>query len=127
VRSGERHEKDDRHRVDDPRRWVLGWINERKVAALRAELAELDAERAAAVTELADIGGQREVLQARLDALLRVEGFRSWGELDHHEAESRADAFEEQNVSGCSPARRAWMKSPGPWTKTRDRPASCRS
>ncbi len=98
VRSGERHEKDDRHRVDDPRRWVLGWINERKVAALRAEFAELDAERAAAVTELADIGGQREVLQARLDALLRVEGFRSWGELDHHEAESRADAFEAERV-----------------------------
>ncbi len=35
VRSGERHEKDDRHRVDDPRRWVLGWANERKIAALR--------------------------------------------------------------------------------------------
>ena len=37
VRSGERHDKDDRHRVDDPRRWVLGWANERKIAALRAE------------------------------------------------------------------------------------------
>src|SRR5690625_1746623 len=33
VRSGERHEKDDRHRHDDPRRWVLGWANERKIAA----------------------------------------------------------------------------------------------
>ena len=42
VRSGERHEKDDRHRVDDPRRWVLGWANERKIAALRIELAELE-------------------------------------------------------------------------------------
>ena len=53
VRSGERHEKDDRHRVDDPRRWVLGWANERKIAALRAELAELEEERATAVAELA--------------------------------------------------------------------------
>ena len=34
VRSGERHEKDDRTRVDDPRTWVLGWANERKIAAL---------------------------------------------------------------------------------------------
>ena len=44
VRSGERHDKDDRHRVDDPRRWVLGWANERKIAALRAEVDELEAE-----------------------------------------------------------------------------------
>ena len=42
VRSGDRHEKDDRHRVDDPRRWVLGWVNERKIAALQTELAELE-------------------------------------------------------------------------------------
>ena len=32
VRSGDRHEKDDRSRVDDPRSWVLGWANERKIA-----------------------------------------------------------------------------------------------
>ncbi len=38
VRSRERHEKDDRGRVDDPRSWVLGWVNEQKVAALHAQL-----------------------------------------------------------------------------------------
>lgn len=27
---GERHEKDDRHRLDDPSRYVLGWSNEAK-------------------------------------------------------------------------------------------------
>ncbi len=41
VRSGERHEKDDRHGVDDPRRWVLGWANERKIAALTGDLVGL--------------------------------------------------------------------------------------
>ena len=31
MRSGDRHEKDDRSRVDDPRSWVLGWMNERRL------------------------------------------------------------------------------------------------
>ena len=61
VRSGERHEKDDRHRVDDPRRWVLGWANERKIAALRTELAELEEERETAACELATLSAQRDV------------------------------------------------------------------
>jgi uncharacterized protein YPO0396 len=98
VRSGERHEKDDRHRVDDPRRWVLGWANERKIAALRTELAELEAEREAAASEEARVGALREALQARLDALLRIEGFRSWTDLDVDEAESRANDYDAERV-----------------------------
>jgi uncharacterized protein YPO0396 len=91
VRSGERHEKDDRHRVDDPRRWVLGWANERKIAALRTELAELQAERKTVSAELARLTAHRDARQARLDAFLRVEGFRTWTELDIDEADSRAN------------------------------------
>lgn len=90
VRSGDRHEKDDRHRVDDPRRWVLGWVNERKIAALRTELAELEQEREQATAAAAALGEQRDALQQRLDAFLRVEGFRCWADLDADEAESRA-------------------------------------
>jgi uncharacterized protein YPO0396 len=105
VRSGERHEKDDRHRVDDPRRWVLGWVNERKIAALRTELAELEEERETAASEVATLSAKRDVLQARLDALLRVEGFRSWADLDGDEAESRAkghDAERDRLEAGSS-------------------------
>lgn len=90
VRSGDRHEKDDRHRVDDPRRWVLGWVNERKISALRTELAELEADREQATAEAAALGRQRDAVQHRLDALLRIEGFRSWADLDVEEAEARA-------------------------------------
>ena len=32
--SGGRHEKDDRYRIDDRSRYVLGWTNERKIDAL---------------------------------------------------------------------------------------------
>lgn len=92
VRSGERHEKDDRHGVDDPRRWVLGWVNERKVAALAAELTEVDRELTAAAAQAASIGADRDALQARQEALARLDGFRSWPDLDPAEAEARVAA-----------------------------------
>ncbi|WP_102141917.1 ATP-binding protein [Mycobacterium hubeiense] len=98
VRSGDRHEKDDRHRVDDPRRWVLGWVNERKIAALRTELAELEHEREQAAGAAVRLGEQREALQQRLDAFLRVEGFRSWVDLDVEEAESRAKEYDAERI-----------------------------
>lgn len=39
---GARHEKDDRHPLDDRTRYVLGWTNEAKVAALARQAADLD-------------------------------------------------------------------------------------
>ena len=105
VRSGDRHEKDDRHRVDDPRRWVLGWANERKIAALRAELAELGDDRAMLGAKLAELSRRRDSLQLRREALARLEGFQSWSDLDVDEAESRADECDAERarlVTGSS-------------------------
>lgn len=105
VRSGERHEKDDRHRVDDPRRWVLGWANERKIAALRDELAAMQADLAAVTTELTGLYTQRDSLQDRLQALARIEEYRSWADLDVDEAQARAaahDAERQRLLAGSS-------------------------
>ncbi|ORB28038.1 ATP-binding protein [Mycolicibacterium parafortuitum] len=98
VRSGDRHEKDDRHRVDDPRRWVLGWVNERKIAAMRAELAELEARRDDAAAEAARFVNERDAVQSRLEALRSVEGFRSWSEIDAEEAQSRAESYDAERI-----------------------------
>ena len=98
VRSGERHDKDDRHGVDDPRRWVLGWANERKIAALRTEFDHLEAERARAASEVAEITEKRDAIQTRMEALARLDGYRSWQQLDFWEAASRADAHDEERV-----------------------------
>jgi uncharacterized protein YPO0396 len=53
VKGGVRHEKDDRFRIDDRSRYVLGWSNERKIDALirqatglATRLAKADEERA---------------------------------------------------------------------------------
>lgn len=98
VRSGERHEKDDRHRVDDPRRWVLGWANERKIAALRDELIELQEKLAAATSELARLDAHRDGLQATLQALARIEEYRVWDDLDVEEATTRAADYDAERV-----------------------------
>ena len=112
VRSGERHDKDDRHRVDDPRRWVLGWANERKIAALRAEVDELEAERAQAAHDYAEVDASRERVQARREALARLEGFRSWEELDADEATSTSELARRRAQAHLSQAPPASRRSP---------------
>ena len=51
--AGGRHEKDDRFRIDDRRRYVLGWTNERKIDALLGRATALAARITAADEELA--------------------------------------------------------------------------
>ncbi|QNM95099.1 ATP-binding protein [Chitinimonas koreensis] len=77
-----RHEKDDRHRIDDRSRYVLGWSNNAKIAALEAKRRQLE-------TQLGEVGGQvaaiqkeRDGLSSRLDALTRLEEFTVFEELD---------------------------------------------
>lgn len=96
VRSGERHDKDDRHRVDDARRWVLGWANERKIAALGSERDDLESHRGRAAAEGAQLNARRDALQSRREALARLGSYRSWQQLDFAEAEARAESHEEE-------------------------------
>ena len=105
VRSRERHEKDDRSRIDDARTWVLGWVNERKIDALTQQLVELQ-------ESLLTLEGRRQELQAeddglstRVTALDGLDAFTSWRELDWADALARAEAAEgerERLVAGSS-------------------------
>ena len=97
-RSGERHEKDDRTRVDDPRTWVLGWANERKIAALHEELAQLQETKRAAEKSWREVEAERVAAQQRLDAFTLIAGFPSWSELDVVEARERAALHEEEKA-----------------------------
>jgi uncharacterized protein YPO0396 len=56
-----RHEKDDRYRLDDRARFVLGWDNRAKLKVLEAELGELR-------RRLVDINKAREAVKKRADA-----------------------------------------------------------
>lgn len=90
LRSGDRHDKDDRSRVDDPRSWVLGWVNERKVAALTEQL--LDQQQRWDDAEQLREATQRDLdaLGERVMALTNLAVYSSWSDLDHQEATARA-------------------------------------
>ena len=92
VRSGQRHEKDDRSRVDDPRSWVLGWVNERKIAALTEHMLSLQSSLTRADDLHVALRAERDRLAAVLSACDGLAGFRTWSELDWEEAEGRAIA-----------------------------------
>ncbi len=105
VRSGGRHEKDDRTRVDDPRGWVLGWVNERKVAALTEHMVGLQQRLLTAADKLAAVQDEAGVVADRLMALARLEVYGSWAELDWEEAQRRGDAADgerERLLAGSS-------------------------
>ena len=79
---GERHEKDDRHRIDDRGRYVLGWTNVAKIAALESDARRLEA-------RLGDLGARIGALQAeqrgvrtRLEALSKLAEYVDFRELD---------------------------------------------
>jgi uncharacterized protein YPO0396 len=82
--AGERHEKDDRHPIDERSRYVLGWNNDAKIAALEKRAQQL----AKQVIELhARINGlQREQghIKSRLDALSKLDEYVDFREIDWH-------------------------------------------
>lgn len=105
LRSGDRHEKDDRHAVDDPRRWVLGWANQRKIAALRADLAVAEQEHTDATAAADTIQDRRSRVAEQQLTFTRLEDFTDWSDLDDAEAEARADAHDAERrrlVAGSS-------------------------
>jgi uncharacterized protein YPO0396 len=79
---GERHEKDDRYRLDDRQRYVLGWTNTEKIAALENKAGTLE-------TRLGELGSRYGRMQAeladlkeRLAAFSRLDEYTDYRELD---------------------------------------------
>lgn len=79
---GERHEKDDRNRLDDRSRYILGWTNEDKIAVLEAKGRQVE-------TRLSELGGhisellsEQKGLKSRLETLSKLDEYRDFRELD---------------------------------------------
>lgn len=81
VKGGdERHEKDDRYRIDDRSRYVLGWSNLEKIAALETRAGALEERMRAIATKIAAIDAERGKLadtQERAQQLAVIETFRT--------------------------------------------------
>ena len=79
---GERHEKDDRHCIDDRSRFVLGWSNDQKIAALTLEQHRLETRRAPLLDRIDKLKLQRNAAQERNTRLAELAVFESFQELD---------------------------------------------
>ncbi len=77
-----RHEKDDRHRIDDRGRYVLGWSNADKLRALRDRRERLEARLAELAAGIAALRRERDTLQGQLEALAKLELFSRYAEID---------------------------------------------
>jgi uncharacterized protein YPO0396 len=76
--SASRHEKDDRHAINDRSRFILGWDNKAKIKALEQTLIAVQREGLACVTQLADFDKQIKLLTKQRDKardLLNIEQF----------------------------------------------------
>ncbi|MDP3662640.1 MAG: ATP-binding protein [Nitrosomonas sp.] len=77
-----RHEKDDRHAISDRSRYVLGWSNNAKIAALETRQRQLETRLSEVAALIGKIQSVRAMLENRLNALTRLEEFTDFEELD---------------------------------------------
>lgn len=79
---GERHEKDDRFAIDDRTRYVLGWSNEAKIAALEQQAAALAAKAQPLHAAKVSLEAARGALRDRIGHMQQLSVFRSFNDLD---------------------------------------------
>lgn len=77
-----RHEKDDRRRIDDRSRYVLGWSNADKLRALRDQRLSMEARLGEIGERIGRIQQARKECQGRLEALAKLEVFTRYAEID---------------------------------------------
>ena len=82
LKDHDRHEKDDRYRVDDRTRYVLGWSNQNKIDALLDEEGRLARRIDTLVTSMAEHQEYKNTADQRLHALSGLAEYRDPADLD---------------------------------------------
>lgn len=81
-----RHEKDDRHHLEDRSRYILGWSNKEKLQAFEVKLAQLNAK----ISELRQTGtkleGEKNSCTEKKEAATQLRFFQSFNEIDWQSA-----------------------------------------
>ncbi|OOH87733.1 hypothetical protein BMT54_09330 [Pasteurellaceae bacterium 15-036681] len=80
-----RHEKDDRYRIDDRRRYVLGWSNKDKIATLVKTAKQLDTQLKQVQEKIIHYKTAQQKLKTDNELLIRLEAFHSFSEIDFEE------------------------------------------
>ncbi|MFD6821956.1 ATP-binding protein [Streptomyces sp. NPDC060085] len=93
---GGRHEKNDTHRIDDQRNWVLGWSNQAKLDALLAEATRLTSESADITRATQELEKQRRARAGTSAALTLLANVGTYAELDWKSTVADIEQFEHQ-------------------------------
>ena len=94
--SSERHEKDDRHEIGDRTRYVLGWSNERKIAALEKQAADVAARGEVVVGRLTGLRDELPAMGERKATLDQLTVFESFREIDWKSVAVAIDDLEKE-------------------------------
>lgn len=79
---GERYDKDDRFAINDRTRYVLGWSNDAKIAAVEKAARELSAKAQALNAAKEKMSSERGTLREKLAWLQQLSAFRSFNDID---------------------------------------------
>lgn len=93
---GERHEKDDRHRLDDRTRYVLGWSNEAKIAALEKQANDLQTRMQIVAAKIGVLQTKLNNVRQRLDDLNKIGEYADFRELDWKSLVAEIERLDEQ-------------------------------
>lgn len=96
---GGRHEKNDTHRIDDRRNWVLGWSNQAKLDALLAEATRLTRESADITTATRELEKQQRARAGTSAALTLLASVGTYAEFNWQSTATDIDQFEQQKCA----------------------------
>jgi uncharacterized protein YPO0396 len=82
VRDGTRHVKDDARPIDGPGSWILGWSTERKIAALRGQIAEAERQAEAEAKGASEAGRVAEGARKLQNAAHELLAITDFSEID---------------------------------------------
>ncbi len=94
---GARHEKDDRHAIDDRTRYVLGWSNESKIRALATQRDGLEKRIQEAAGAIARLDEKLKALGERLGDISRLEMFEDFQRLNWQAPAARINELEAES------------------------------
>lgn len=95
---GERHEKDDRHRIDDRTRYVLGWSNAAKIAAWEKKAHDLETRMQEVGGRVAKLDAQRGQLEERMRHVVQLEVYADFRDIDWRPLAIEIERLEQEHA-----------------------------
>jgi uncharacterized protein YPO0396 len=92
----ERHEKDDRSRIDDRKNYILGWSNASKIEALEVDLQQLNKQIAQVSQEIQSLESQRQQQQEKISILQDFMKIIEFSEVDWRSIELKCLELQKQ-------------------------------